>query len=183
MRGKRQARWMTGLFWVVLIATVLVLVAMRIWARPEVRYQGAVLPIFDARPGGYDLDAARTYLTAISDDEKRIYLDVLQKLDLAFPLLLAVSIGWSIRRFVPREWGRGRYLLPLVVIPALVTDYVENLAVAGILTSTPADLSPDLVRFASSATRTKFAFLALEFIAIAVLIAMFAYRRWMIRKP
>jgi hypothetical protein len=142
---------------------------------------GNALPIFDARVCGYDLDAARTYLQAIPDDEKDTYLDVVQRLDLVFPLLLAVSIGWSILRLVPKGRGGVRALLPLVVVPAMVADYLENLAVAGILTGHPGDLSPDLVRFASAATQAKYVFLGLELIVLTCLIAALGYRRWIAR--
>jgi hypothetical protein len=181
-RDKLQRHWSTGLFWAVLITACLVFGAMRVWV-PQVIHEDEPLPTFDARIGGYDLVAAETYLKALSEAEKRKYLDVVQRLDIAFPLLLAVAVGWSILRLTPIGWGRARYLLPLVAVPAMVSDYVENLAVTGLLISNPANLSPDLVRFASRATQTKFAFLALEFIVIAVLVTMFVYRRWTIRKP
>lgn len=155
---------------------------MRVWA-PQVIHDDKALPTFDERISGYDFNAAKTYLEEMPKAEKRKYLYVVQRLDRTFPLLLALSVGWSILRLTPKGWGRARYLLPLVTVPAMIADYLENLAVAGILTGSAEDLSPDLVRFASSATQTKFAFLTLEFIVLAALIVMFVYRRWTVRKP
>jgi len=172
----RHRQWRSGLFWAVLIATGLVFLAMQALT-PDVSHGGRKLPIFDARVCGYDLEAARTYLNAISDTGKRTYLYSLQRLDLVFPLLLAVSIGWSILRLAPKEWGRIRHVLPFAAVPAMLADYLENLAVAGILKSASANLSPDLVRFASAATQVKYVFLAAAFIVLAALIAAAVRRR------
>ena len=172
----RQGRAIT--FWAVVTTTVLVFVAMQIWAKPVVCHEGTMLPTFDARICGYDIDATRTYLTELPEAEKRKYLDVMQRLDLVFPLLLAITIGWWILRLTPKGWGRVRCFLPLVVLPAMFFDYLENMAVAHILNSGPEELSPDFVRFASDATRMKFLFLVIELMVPVALTAMLAYRRW-----
>ena len=166
------------LFWIIVAATFGVYVAMIFWSIPAISRQAGGLAIFDMRPGGYTFDEARVFLAALTDDGRRIYTDVQQRLDIAYPALLAVTLGWSILRLAPRSWGLFRYLLAATAIPGMVFDYWENADVAAMLAAGPDGITSETVAAASLHSQIKAGASTVAMTILLALLVWWAFRRW-----
>jgi hypothetical protein len=130
---------------------------------------------FDIRSSGYSYEEARDYLAALGARGRAYYLNPELVLDSFFPPLYAgsralalwwltmpgrlrigaVSVGW-------------RWALLTLPIAELIFDCGENAGIATMIWTWP-DLSPAVVRAASTATQLKFAAVALTEISMIVL--------------
>ena len=166
---------MTGrrIFWLVVAATLLVYGAMLAWSIPTVSDAAGGLPILDMRPGGYDLAEAQAFLSALSPEGKAFYLGVQQRLDLAYPALLALATGWAILILAPSAWGRLRFALVLPAIAGMVFDYLENRAIAALLRAGPEAITPELVARASRLSQAK---AVASSVALTILLLLLLFR-------
>jgi hypothetical protein len=135
------------IYWVVVAATVTNYLIMVLWSLPLVsEMAGGGVP-FDMRPGGYSLDDARAFLTAITDEGRDFYLNTQQFLDWFYPTLMAITIAIPLAHLVPRYWG---WALAALAIAAGVLDHLENSAVAVMLRVKPDALTEAMVTTASN---------------------------------
>jgi hypothetical protein len=130
------------LFWLLVAVTAAIYAVMAAWSLPYIaREAGGLLP-FDLRPLGYDTDEAKAFLGALSAEGRSFYLTVQRRLDLAFPALLAATLGWMAFRIRPPGWRTVRWAVAAFAIAGMVADYAENASVAAML-ALPAGKVPD----------------------------------------
>ena len=166
-------------FWAVVAAALAVYAAMVLWSIPRIQAEAGGLPVFDMRPGGYGIEEARAFLTALSDEGRDFYLRVQHRLDLIYPALLALATGWALLRLAP---GGGAWrLLALVPVPGMVFDWLENGAVARMLTAGPEGLTAAMVERASFWSQLKAGFTTGSLSLLLILLALRALRRWRAR--
>lgn len=115
---------------------------------------------FDARFFGYTAQEGQTYLAALTDDARQVYLNDVRVLDTAFPLSLTGLLAWLTLRYCRGRW-RVLVILPLCYLAA---DLLENARVAGLLQGDSA--TPQMILAASQATVAKFGALMLSVIAL-----------------
>lgn len=137
-------------------------------------------PSFDARLAGYSLEQTRHYLDWLEHrDLITPYLTVFRWIDWVFPLSIfgmLVSAIWGL-------WGRPApaiaVLSTLVAIGFLVADYVENAAVAVLLSEGAAQVTQRAVDIASSATQGKWIFLgaSVAIVLLGLIVTLFRQLR------
>ena len=148
---------------VVAVALFGVLVVMSLfWLRPE------GLGNFDGRLLGYDVDAARAYLSALSDQGRALYLGPFRWVDTVFPILVACAIGGTIWRTALGFPVAQRIAMLGVVVAYLVVDLSENAFVAQMLRSV-GPVSAELADRASDMTQMKWALFAASLVLLDVL--------------
>jgi len=166
-----------GLFWLVFAATLGVYLVMLVWTLPAITAAAGGLVPFDLRPTGYTADEARAFLAALTPEGAALYRNVQQRLDIAYPALLAATLVMAILLLSPAGLGRWRWLLAATALPGMVFDYLENASVAAMLDGGAAALTPELAAAASRWTVLKSAFSALAFTVLLVLLALWLLRR------
>ena len=167
------------LFWAVVLATLAVYAVMLGWSILAISDAAGGRAVFDMLPAGYSYAEAQAFLAALSPDGADFYLRVQHRLDLIYPALLAISTGWAMVRLAPR-W-RWRLALLLAPIPGMVFDYLENRAVAAMLSAGADGLTPEMVAQASRFSQLKAIFSTLSLGLLLVLILAWAFRRWRAR--
>lgn len=170
--------WSRRLFAVVLVATLGLYGVMLFWSIPELTRDASGLAIFDMRPGGYDFDEARVFLRALSPTGAAFYETVQHRLDAAYPILLAITLGWSILRLTPAVWGNLRYPLAATAVPGMIFDYLENTDVAAMLTAGADGITPEMVATASFHSQAKAWSTSAAMILLLFLAALWLTRRW-----
>jgi len=140
------------IYWVVVAATVTNYLIMVLWSLPLISEMAGGGAPFDMRPGGYSLDEAQVFLTAINAMGRDFYLNTQQLLDLSYPTLFAISVAIPLARLVPRYWGKT---LATLAVSAAVFDHFENSAVAVMLRVEPDALTEVMVSTASNWTLAK----------------------------
>jgi hypothetical protein len=163
------------LFWSLVAATLALYALMLAWSIPRISAEAGGLAVFDMRPAGYDLEEARAFLGALTPGGRDFYLQVQHRLDAAYPLLLALACGWAILRLAPPSWGRWRWPLVVPVAAGMVFDWLENRAVAGLLTAGPEGITAALVAETSRLSQLKAAFNTL---ALSLLLVLLTLRAW-----
>ena len=143
------------MYWGLVGLTLAVYAVMLTWSLPTVsRAAGGLVP-FDMRPGGSTHAEAVAFLSALTAQGTRFYLDVQQRLDIAYPALIALTLFLSIAAAAPGRLGRWRWALAGVALPIAAFDYLENHAVALMIAADPRRLGPELVAEASRWTVLK----------------------------
>jgi len=142
---------------------------------PRIAAAAGGLTPFDLRPAGYSLAEARAFVTALPPDAARFYMEVQQRLDTAYPALLALMLGialWQFSRGAP-QWQR----LAGVALCAATAgfDWLENARVAAMLQAGPEGLTAPLAEAASRATLAKS---VLGAAAMTVVLALALARLW-----
>lgn len=175
---------MTGnrLFWLLVVLTLGVYMTMLVWSIPAISAAAGGLPIFDMRPGGYSFAEARAFLAALTPEGAAFYTNVQHRLDMAYPVLLALTLFWSIIRLAPGRWGSVRWLLAATALPGMVFDYRENAAVAGLLEAGAGGITPEMVASASLQSQLKAGLTTLAMVILLILLAMWVFRRWRNRR-
>jgi len=136
-------------FWILFAVTLAVYLTMILWSLRRIAADADGLAPLDLRPGGYDLEDATAFLTALSDEGRAFYLGTQHALDAVYPALLALTLASAIFLLAPKRLGWVRHVLPLAALPLMIFDYLENAAVTALL-KTPVDaLTPELVETAS----------------------------------
>lgn len=160
-------RW--KLYWVVVAITVANYLTMVLWSLPLVSgMAGGGVP-FDMRPGGYSLEEARVFLTAMNDEGRDFYLNTQQLLDFFYPTLFAISVSIPLVHLVPRYWG---WTLALIAIAAGGFDHLENSAVAIMLRVEPDLVTEAMVSSASNWTLAKSISTTIASIALLVVLCI-----------
>jgi len=142
-------------YWGLFGLTLAVYALMLGWSLPTVSAAAGGLAPFDMRPGGYSHAEAMAFLSALTADGARFYLDVQQRLDIVYPALIALTLFFSIAAMAPRRLGRWRWALAIVALPIAIFDYLENHAIALMIAAGPRGLTPELVAEASRWTVLK----------------------------
>lgn len=166
-------RALSILFWTSFASAAAIYIVMVLWTLPAISQAAGGLRPFDTRPGGYTLPEAQAFLTALTPEGRSLYLDVQQRLDLAYPLLLATALASGMVMLAPTALGRARWLLAILPVPGAAFDYLENLMVGGMLRLNKIDAEG--VGVASLFTLLKSAFTSLAmtvFLALAVYAAV-----------
>ena len=96
------------LFWGLFGLTFAIYAAMLGWSLPVVAAAAGGLVPFDMRPGGYGFADAHAFLVALSPEGARFYVNIQQKLDIAYPGLLALTLLFAIAALLPRRLGAWR---------------------------------------------------------------------------
>ena len=118
------------LYVVLTVATAALYFVMVLWSLPEITIEADGLLPFDLRPFGYSVQDAEDFLNALSDEGRVFYTETQHRLDMVFPLLLAVWGAWTIWMLfsAPISW----VFIVLAVLGCLF-DLGENRAVSGLL--------------------------------------------------
>lgn len=167
----------TSAFWLLFALALVIYLVMVAWSLPRIAADAGGLRAFDLRPAGYSHEEASAFLSALSPEGTRFYLDVQHRLDLAYPGLLAATLFFATLLLAPKQWGWLRWLLASAAVPGAIFDYLENGAVTAMLLAGPAGLSPELVETASFYTRLKSLFSTLSMTIVLVLLCIWAWRR------
>ncbi len=163
-------------FWLTIVATAALYAAIIGWSAPYISAQAGGAAIFDLRPMGYSFEEAVAFLQGLNPDGARFYRAVQLRLDLFYPLLIAVTTGWALLWLMP-PW-RGRTFVVAAPVLAMVFDYAENFFIHHMLLAGPEGLSPELVSRASLSSRLKAIFSTLSFSLLLIVVAFWAYRRF-----
>lgn len=147
---------------------------MVFWGLPRLLEEAQGLQPFDVRMFGYSGEEARTYLSALSDEGRVFYRDVIGRLDGVFPPLLALSLILCFLRLASR---RPAALLSAVAIAAAVLDLLENAGVARMLETDVASVTDAMVAHISRLTQLKWAADGVTLAALAALLARAVARR------
>lgn len=139
-------------FWLCFTAAMAIYLTMVFWSVPFIVGQANGQVPFDMRPMGYSIDDARAFLAALSEDGRAFYLDVQQKLDLAYPALLGLALILGLQLALRRPWGT---VFGLVALMATAADYFENHIVSGMLQVPVDQLDTVTVQVASFLTMSK----------------------------
>lgn len=167
------------LFWVLLCATVAVYALMVFWTLPGIADEAGGLVPFDMRPGGYDFDAARAFLTALSDTGRALYLGRQHWLDSFYPGLMAATVCLALWRLTPRA-APGWLRFGILILPwaAAGFDWLENALVRQLLLATPDAVTAQAVAAASRATLAKSVLTTIAAVVVLVLVLRRFWVRW-----
>lgn len=178
------------LFWGLFGLTLAIYAAMLGWSLPFIASAAGGLVPFDMRPGGYSLAEAYAFLDTLSSDGAEFYLNVQQKLDIAYPGLIALTLLFAIGALLPRGFGTWRWVVAAVALPVGVFDYLENHAVAQMIEAGSRGLTSDLVAKASQWSVFKAGASTVAMSVVLVLLLWRAaqkftpkLRRLMVRRP
>ena len=163
---------MKKIYWFTVLVTVAIYVAMVAWSLPAISIDANGLMPFDMRPTGYSFAEAQAFLAALSIDGNAFYQSTQHKLDMAFPALEALSVGWGIFLLSPKSWGVKRWVLALTALPGMVFDYLENAQVAVMLRAGAENLTPEMADQASQFTLLKSGFVTISLVLLLVLIVL-----------
>jgi hypothetical protein len=162
-------------FWTLVAATVALNAAIVGWSAPYISAQAGGAPIFDLRPLGYTFAEARAFLQALTPEGTGFYRAVQLRLDLLYPALLALSIGWALVWLMPRWKARAVVLVPPVF--AMIFDYAENVAIHRMLMVGADGLTPELVAQASLLSQLKALSSTVSFSLLLVVMGLWFWRR------
>ena len=143
------------LFWGLFSLTIATYATMLWWSLPTVAGAAGGLVPFDMRPGGYSFAEAQEFLSALTPEGANFYVKSQQKLDLAYPALLALTLFFAIAAKLPRRIGAWRWLVAGIALPVAVFDYLENHSVAQMVDAGPTGITMHLVATASQWTVSK----------------------------
>ena len=115
------------------------------------------------------------FLRALSRAGAELYRTVQLRLDLLYPALLAVATGWTLLRVAPAGWSRP--LLVAIPLPAMMSDCLENGAIARMLAAGAEELSVELVGRASLWSQLKALFSTLSLGLLVIVLAIALSRR------
>lgn len=165
------------LFWVVLALSVLNYAIMAVWSLPALQNMAGGLLPFDLRTEGYSHDEAIALLDALGDRGAAFYLDVQHKLDITYPVLTGLVLGLAIFLLAPMSWGGWRWGMSAVAIPGPIFDFLENAAVANLLTATNHDVSPAMVETANQYTSLKLMTISAATVLVLALLVIWIARK------
>ncbi|MBL4766770.1 MAG: hypothetical protein JKY94_03520 [Rhodobacteraceae bacterium] len=162
-------------YWIVFAVTMAIYLTMLTWTLPAISADAAGLVPFDMRPFGYTPDEARSFLAALGDRGRALYLGPQHRLDLLYPVLLAIVLAGAVAGLIADR--RLRVLLYLAILGGMFSDYTENTFVALMLKST--EPVPDrLALFANNATVIKSGLTGFAMIGVLGGLVLAGIRRW-----
>ena len=143
---------MQRVFWLGFLVASGIYLAMALWSVPFIADEAGGRAPFDMRPMGYSLNDAKSFLGALSQEGRAFYLDVQQKLDIAYPAVLGLTLILGLQLALRPPWGT---VFGTVALMATAADYFENYLVAGMLQTAPEALDAATVQVASFLTMSK----------------------------
>jgi hypothetical protein len=162
-------------YWFVFAVTLGIYLTMLTWTLPGISADAAGLVPFDMRPMGYTPDEARSFLAALGDKGRALYLGPQAQLDLVYPLFLAVVLAGAVSVLIA-DW-RLRGVLYIFILGGMLADYTENTFVALMLEYT--EPVPDrLASLACKATVVKSVLTGLAMIAVLLGLIRAGKNRW-----
>jgi hypothetical protein len=161
-------------FWILFAVTMAVYGVMVLWSIPRISAAADGLTPFDMRLTGYTFAEAQKFLTALPPEGAAFYLNVQERLDIAYPALLAATLFFAIAALLPRRLGIWRWLIALIAIPGSVFDYLENAAVSTMLVAGHDGLTSQLVETANRWTVLKSVFSTVAMVILLMLIVVWA---------
>jgi hypothetical protein len=162
-------------YWLVFVITLAIYGTMLIWTLPGISADAGGLVPFDMRPMGYSPDEARSFLSALGDKGRALYLGPQAQLDLVYPAVLAIVLAGAVSVLIA-DW-RLRGVLYIFILGGMLADYTENTFVALMLEYT--EPVPDrLAGLASKATVVKSVLTGLAMTAVLVGLIIAGKKRW-----
>ncbi len=140
---------MKRIFWLSFLLGLAVYAAMLTVTLPTLMEMAGGLAPFDMRPMGYSEAEAVELLAALGPEGRAYYGDVQHLLDLVFPGAMAVALISGGMLLIPRPWF---WIFVVLVIVAKGADYMENAAVASMLSH---GIFPEVAARASMFTLVK----------------------------
>jgi hypothetical protein len=177
----------SGHVFVALVVSIALWAFMVFWTLAYLRRISGGLEPFDLRPFGYDLAEARALLLALSGLGRDYYLNVQLQLDTAYPFTYALSrvlLLWWLT--IPGRIAdfaipmRARLALAALPLATAACDYVENNAIAAMLTAGP-QVDAETVAWSSFWTQAK-SLGGFVTDAAAVILLMVTLNRWWQRR-
>ena len=150
-------------FWAVFAVAQALYLLIMVWSLPRIAAEAGGLVAFDARPLGYDYEAAHAFLMALSLEGRSHYLGVQLPLDLAYPAILATMFALGFRQLFRGGHRRALMALALCVV---AFDYLENFWIGSILGAGVEKLGAETVAWASLWTVMKSACTTLAYAAL-----------------
>lgn len=154
-------------FWGFFTLAMAVYLTMILWSLPHLQQAAGGRVAFDLQPTGYKPAEARALVAALGAEGRAFYLNVQQRLDTAYPALLAVVLTLAFR-LLAKGWLV--WALTAIAVLAAAFDYLENMAVAVLLRAGPDMMTNAMVESASRWTRWKSAAASVAFLALVVLL-------------
>jgi len=154
---------------------------MVVWSLPLITSAAGGLAPFDMRPTGYSETEGRLLLAALDGETRAFYLGTQQRLDLIYPVLLALTLSFAIWHLFR---GMPAYLRAvMVVFPILgaAFDYLENARVAVLLRLAEPGVSAGQIAAASQATLFKSGFTIVAMILVVGGLVGAILKRWKFR--
>ncbi len=161
-------------FWALFAVTLGVYLTMLLWSLPQLQAMAGGRPGFDLRPMGYSVTEARDLLAALGPSGTEFYLTVQLWLDTAYPGLMAAVLIFSFAKLSARPWV---WVLAGGAVVMAACDYLENLAVAGMLRAGPQAVTDAMITAASGWTLWKSISSTLVFTALLMLLARAGWLR------
>lgn len=178
---KRYPR--SGHVFVALVVSMALWAFMVFWTFAYLRRISGGIEPFDLRPFGYDVAEARALLAALSQLGRDYYLNIQLQLDTAYPFTYALSrvllLWWLTIPGRVADFAiplSARLALAAFPVATAACDYVENNAIAAMLTAGP-QVDAETVAWASFWTRAK-SLGGLVTDATAVILLMITLNRW-----
>jgi hypothetical protein len=134
------------------------------------------IDLFDLSPSGYSYDHAIMLLDNLGESGRSVYLTQQLPADFIYPGLFAISysllLTWLfLKSFDPKSWVYYMVFFPIL---AGLFDYLENIGIILMIHAYP-DLTPGLVRLASTFTVLKSSFTTLFFLGL-----FFGFAAWVV---
>lgn len=162
-------------YWIVFAITLAIYLTMLTWTLPGISADAGGLVPFDMRPMGYSPDEARSFLAALGDKGRALYLGPQAKLDLLYPLVLAIVLAGAVSALIA-DW-RLRGILYIFILAGMLADYTENAFVALMLEYT--EPVPDrLASLASNATVVKSVMTGIAMVTVLGGLILAGIKRW-----
>jgi len=160
-------------YWLCFAAALGVYAAMVTWTLPGIADAAGGLTPFDMRPFGYSHEEALAFLSALTDEGRRLYTGPQKMLDAVYPALLAIVLAGAVKHLFPR--GVLSSIMMACVAGGMAADYLENLRVAEMMAG---DNSPDAITAAARATVLKSVLTGVAMIVILGRLIHSVWRKW-----
>ena len=161
-------------FWLSFCTALAIYLTMALWSVPFIASQAGGQAPFDMRPLGYSLSDATRFLSALSEEGREFYLNVQQRLDIAYPALLGLALVLGLQLALRRPWGT---VFGVVALIATSADYFENYLITGMLRTPVEALDEVTVQVASFLTMSKSVSHMICFVALLLGATMTVLRR------
>jgi len=162
-------------YWTLFACTLVLYGTILGWSLPQVSAAAGELLPFDLRPGGYDFDAARAFLAALTPDGAAFYSGVQHQLDLFYPPLMSLTLFFAVAALTPARLGGWKWLLAAPALVIAACDLMENACVDLMLDAGATGLTPEIVATASGWTVAKS---TLSTVVMCLLLALLAVKGW-----
>ncbi len=164
--------WIQALIW--LVASQIVYFTMLFVTIPAIQNKANGMKMFDLMATGYSPQYVTSFLEAIGETGRKLYLTNQMPLDLIYPSLMAITGALFIALFSKKINHRLGVILFIPILGAMF-DYLENSMVAVMLLSFP-DIPKPIAMFASLFTVLKTILDTLYLVLLVVLFVIFLYK-------